>query len=68
MSKSNKVIRIELNARDIAEIQEALGAVFIRRLESAGSPAKYRELYGPTIFTALEQKMTDAAKRLRTRV
>lgn len=66
MSKSShKVVRVELSASDIAEIQEALGAVFIRRLELAGSPAKYREMYGSTIFTALEHKMSDAMLRLR---
>jgi hypothetical protein len=67
MSKSNKVVRVELSASDIAEIQEALGAVFIRRLELAGSREKYREMYGSTIFTALEHKMADALRKLRVK-
>lgn len=65
MSKSNKVVRVELNALDIAEIQQALSAVFVRRLELAGSAAKYREMYGNTIFTDLDHKMSDAMLRLR---
>jgi hypothetical protein len=64
MSKSNKVVRVELNALDIAEIQQALSAVFVRRLELAGSPAKYREMYGATLFTELDEKMANAMRRL----
>lgn len=64
MSKSHKVVRVELNALDIAEIQQALSAVFIRRLELAGSPEKYREMYGDTLFTDLDQKIANAMDRL----
>jgi hypothetical protein len=66
MSKSNKVVRVELSALDIAEIQQALSAIFVRRLELAGSPAKYREMYGETIFTDLDEKMANAMRRLIT--
>jgi hypothetical protein len=65
MSKSNKVVRVELNALDLAEIQEALRAVFVRKLELAGSRAKYREMYGATIFTELDNKIADAIVAMR---
>ena len=64
MSKSNKVVRVELNALDIAEIQQALSAVFIRKFELAGSADKYCEMYGNTLFTELDEKMANAMRRL----